>query len=319
MNKDQTKMILGIQPTGWTNDDFEEIGNNTPYQQILDETADAGFEGGSTGHNYPTHLPSLLKALHGRGARKVDLRIAATWAGTRFTAGTDLEAAFREFTDQVAFLQAVGAKDVVVAEMAGAVNQARTKEVPTDRPIFSEPQWRLLFTQLNLAGRYATDRGMQLSYHPHLATGVMTVEETERLMESTDPKTVGLCLDTAHLCCGGCSQYELEQLTEKYVRRITHVHLKNVRKEVLSAAKGEHYSFYEAIEAGIFTVPGDHEGVVLDLVPILEILKDAQYNRWLIVEAEQDPAKPDPVRKKLVKPIEYAQMARRFLQKHLGY
>jgi inosose dehydratase len=313
-----SKMLLGIQPTCWTNDDFQEIGNDTPYQQILDETAAAGFDGGSTGHNYPTHLASLLEALRGRGVR-ADLRIAATWAGTRFTDGTDLEVSFREFTDQVAFLQAVGANDVVVAEMTGAVNEVRNKEVPTDRPILTEPQWRLLFSQLDRAGRYAAERGLQLSYHPHLATGVMTEEETERLMESTDPKTVGLCLDTAHLCCGGCSQKQLEQLTEKYARRITHVHLKNVRRDVLSVAKGQHYSFYEAIKAGIFTVPGDHEGVVLDLVPILEILKRVEYHRWLIVEAEQDPAKPDPVRKKLVKPIEYARMARSFLKQHLGY
>ena len=321
MAASDARMLLGIQPTGWTNDDFPEIGNETPYQQILDETADAGFDGGSTGHNYPTHVPSLLKALRERGEKSKprDLQIAATWAGTRFTDGTDLEASFREFTDQVAFLQAVGAKDVVVAEMTGAVNQARTKEVPTDRPILTEPQWRLLCSQLDRAGRYAAERGLQLSYHPHLATGVMTQEETERLMGSTCPNVVGLCLDTAHLCCGGCSQYQLEQLTEKYARRIKHVHLKNVREKVLSVAKSEHYSFYEAIQAGIFTVPGDDEGVVLDLGRILQILKRVDYCRWLIVEAEQNPAKPDPVRGRVVKPVEYALMARHFLEEHLGY
>jgi inosose dehydratase len=307
-------MLLGIQPTGWTNDDFQEIGNGTPYEQILDETAEAGFAGGSTGHNYPTHIPSLLNALGSRS-----LRIVATWAGTHFTGGADLDAAFREFAEQVTFLEAVGAKDVVVAELAGAVNQIRTKEVLTDRPILNEPQWRLLTSQLDRAGRYAAMRGLRLSYHPHVGTGVMTLEETVRLLESTDPETVGLCLDTAHLCYGGCSQYQLEQLTAKYAKRITHVHLKNVRQDVLSTAKGEHYSFYEAIEAGIFTVPGDREGVVLDLAPILTSLKNIGYRNWLIVEAEQDPAKPDPVRKRIVKPVEYARMARRFLKEHLGY
>jgi inosose dehydratase len=315
----ESKMRLGIQPTGWTNDDFQEIGNGTPYQHILDETADEGFAGGSTGHNYPTHVPSLLQALLKRGSVKTDLVIVATWAGTRFTTSTDVEAAFREFTDQVAFLKAVGAEDVVVAELGGAVNQLRTKAVLTDRPRLNEPQWRLLTSQLDRAGRYADERKLRLSYHPHVGTGVMTLEETERLLDSTDPKTVGLCLDTAHLCYGGCSQYQLEQLTAKYARRIKHVHLKNVREEVLSTAKADHYSFYEAIEAGIFTVPGDQEGVVLDLGRILKILKDAGYCHWLIVEAEQDPAKPDPVRKKMVKPVEYAHMARRFLTEHLGY
>jgi inosose dehydratase len=157
---DDAKMLLGIQPTCWTNDDFQEIGNGTPYQNILEETAEAGFAGGSTGHNYPTHPESLLEAL-----KPWNLRIVATWAGTRFTDRTDPEVAFREFADQVKFLEIVGAKDVVVAELAGAVNQIRTEGVLTDRPILNEPQWRRLISQLNRAGRYAAERRMQLSYH----------------------------------------------------------------------------------------------------------------------------------------------------------
>ena len=54
-------------------------------------------------------------------------------------------------------------------------------------------------------------------------------------------------------------------------------------------------------------------------MPILEILKDVSYRRWLIVEAEQDPAKPDPCRGKHIAPLEYAQMVSQFLRKHLGY
>jgi len=42
-------MAIGIQPTGWTNDDFQEIGNDTPYQVILDQTKQTGYEGGVRG------------------------------------------------------------------------------------------------------------------------------------------------------------------------------------------------------------------------------------------------------------------------------
>jgi inosose dehydratase len=298
-------MLLGIQPTGWTNDDFQEIGNDTPYQVILDQTAQAGFAGGSTGHNYPAHLPSLLHALKSR-----DLRIAATWASITFTTGVDLDASFAAFASQVAFLQAVGAKDVVVAELANAVNQVRTKAVLTDRPILNEAQWYLLTSLLNRAGRYAADLGMQLSYHPHVGTGVMTIEETVRLLDETDADYVGLCLDTAHLRYGGCSQNDLVDLTKKYVTRIKHVHLKNVRTSVLPVAVSKKYSFYQAIQQGIFTVPGDPAGE-LDLVRILQILVEANYDRWMIVEAEQNPANADP--------LVYAKMARAFLREHLGY
>jgi inosose dehydratase len=309
MNAPPARMTLGIQPTGWTNDDFPEIGNDLPYQDILDQTAQAGFQGGSTGHNYPTHIPSLLHALSSR-----KLKIASTWAGTTFTTG-EVEAAFSAFQAQVSFLKAVGAQDVVVAELANAVNLVRTKSVLADRPKFNVPQWYLLTSLLDKAGKYAHDQGIQLSYHPHVGTGVMTSDETTQLMDSTNPDYVGLCLDTAHLRYGGTSRSDLVELTKKYAKcnRIKHVHLKNVRPNVLSLAreKDNEFSFYQAIEHGIFTVPGDPEGE--DLYPILKILQDAGYNRWLVIEAEQDPAKAKKT------PLEYANMARSFLREHLGW
>lgn len=313
MDNNQARMVLGIQPTGWTNDDFPEIGNDTAYQVILDQTKEAGFEGGSTGHNYPTHLPSLLHALNSRG-----LKIASTWAGTAFTTGVDADAAFAAFQAQVTFLQEVGAQDVVVAELANAVNQVRAKAVLTDRPILNEAQWFLLIQLLDRAGKYAKDQGMQLSYHPHVGTCVMTVKETERLFDSTNPDYVGFCLDTGHLRYGGASQKELVELTKKYAARITHVHLKNVRRAVLPGAVGKNYSFYEAIESGIFTVPGDPEGD-LDLDPIMQILKEVGYSRWMVIEAEQDPTKADPSTGKHTTPLAYARIARAYLRKHLGY
>jgi len=303
MGSQASEMVIGIQPTGWTNDDFPEIGNDTSYQVILDQTKQAGFQGGSTGHNYPTHLPSLLEAMNSR-----NLKIASTWCGTTFTTGTDIDGSFKAFEAQVAFLKAVGSHDVVVAELANAVNQDRTKSVLTQRPILNDLQWFLLTKLLDRAGEYARKQEMQLSYHPHVGTGVMTIAETEQLLKSTGD-SVGLCLDTAHLCYGGANQNQIVQLTGRYKHRITHVHIKNTRESVRLRAMQNEYSFYQAIREGIFTVPGDPEGE-LDLVPILQTLKSAGYKGWMVVEAEQDPAKANP--------LEYAKMARAFLLKYWG-
>jgi len=92
--------------------------------------------------------------------------------------GVDIEGAFKAFEAQVAFLKAVGSRDVVVAELANAVNQVRSKSVLTDRPILNTPEWYLLTTSLDTAGKIALDNGMRLSYHPHVGTGVQTMEET---------------------------------------------------------------------------------------------------------------------------------------------
>ncbi len=286
-----------------------------PIRRSWTQTKEAGFEGGSTGHNYPSHLPSLLKALT---AGPEDLRHLGEHRFYDRTGRAMKMSPFSAFTEEVAFLKEVGAKDVVVAELANAVNAVRTKSVLTDRPIFSEAEWYLLTTQLNRAGQYAADRGMQLSYHPHVGTGVMTMKETKRLLDSTNSDYVGLCLDTAHLRYGGASQKDLEDLTTKYAARITHVHLKNVRRAVLPVAVNKKYSFYQAIKSGIFTVPGDPEGE-LDLDPILQILKDVGFNRWMIIEAEQDPTRYDPRRRTTRHRCRTRASHRGYLRKHLGY
>ena len=213
------KVRIGIQPTGWTNDDFPEIGNDTPYQQILDETKETGFEGGSTGHNYPTHVPSLIFALKRRG-----LGITSTWVGTQFTAESQFEPTIEVVKGQIAFLTAVGATDIVVAELAAAVDQVRTKAVLDDRPIFNEAQWYLLATGLNEAGRLARESGMRLSYHPHVGTGVQVRDEIDRLLAATDPEYVSMCLDTGHARFAGVDPV---RLTADYIERIKHVHLKD--------------------------------------------------------------------------------------------
>jgi inosose dehydratase len=292
---------LGIQPTGWTNDDFPEIGNEMPYQQILSEIAATGFEGGSTGHNYPTHLPSLLEALK---AHK--LGITSTWVGTQFTAPDQFENTLSYVSHQIEFLRKVGAKDIVVAELASAVNQVRVKSVFDDRPIFNEPQWGFLQRGLNEAGRMAAKGGMRLSYHPHLGTGVQVREEVDRLLRGTDQDLVSLCLDTGHVLCGGIDPL---QLATDYIDRINHVHLKNVRKGILEQTRSMKCSFFQAIMDGIFTVPGDSEGCI-DFRPILDLFKAKSYEGWIVVEAEQDPHKKPPV--------EYARMAREFIKTYLG-
>jgi inosose dehydratase len=298
-------MIIGIQPTGWTNDDFPEIGNDTPYQVILDQTKQEKYEGGSTGHNYPTHLPSLLHELESR-----QLRIASTWFGTTFTTGVNFDTAITAFKQQIEFLKSVNTRDVVVAELANAINQVRSKSVLTDRSIFNTAEWYLLTTSLDIAGKIAQDNGMQLSYHPHVGTGVMTVDETDRLLASTNSNYVALCMDTAHLRYGGASKADLDNLTKTHLKRIKHVHLKNVRKDVLPLAVKDNYSFYQAIQKGIFTIPGDPRGE-LNLDRILEALQSIGYDRWLVVEAEQNPLHANP--------LKCAHDARAYIESKLGY
>jgi inosose dehydratase len=70
------------------------------------------------------------------------------------------------------------------------------------------------------------------------------------------------------------------------VKRVCHVHCKDVRPDVVKLARNRNWSFLESVINGAFTVPGD--GAV-NFHALMGILRDNGYEGWLVVEAEQDP------------------------------
>ena len=109
-----------------------------------------------------------------------------------------------------------------------------------------------------------------------------------RLMAVTGDK-VGLLLDTGHAVYAGVDP---AALIRRHGDRIKHVHCKDVRREVLARARARDASFLDAVLAGVFTVPGDG---CIDFASVLAELAAADYNGWLVVEAEQDPEKAPPL------------------------
>jgi inosose dehydratase len=134
---------------------------------------------------------------------------------------------------------------------------------------------------------------------------VQTRAEVDRLMAATDPALVHLLLDTGQLFWSGDDPLAMARARAK---RIKHVHLKDVRPEVIRRCTEADLSFQESIMEGVFTVPGDG---AIDFRPILQTLADAGFEGWLVVEAEQDPAKANP--------LDHARKARAYLRDILGF
>jgi inosose dehydratase len=152
---------------------------------------------------------------------------------------------------------------------------------------------------INRLGEIAHREGMRVCYHHHMGTGVQTRAEVDRFLQDTDPAYVHLLLDTGHLTWAGDDPLALAR---DHAPRIKHVHLKDIRRPVMEDANLRGMSFLEAVQAGVFTVPGDGD---IDFPPILQTLADSGYEGWLVVEAEQDPAKAHP--------LTYAKKARAYL------
>jgi inosose dehydratase len=299
---DRDKVFLGITPTGWTNDDSPLIGDKISFEQVVSEMALAGFQGCSVGHNYPTDVATLRKALDLRG-----LRVSEPWTSTYFAANGMEEETIANFRERLAFIKAMGGQSMVVAELAQAVHQQPVALFP-NKPIFDDAQWDALVAGLHTLGEIAVENGMRLCYHHHMGTGVQTRAEVDRLMGSTDPALVNLLLDTGHLYWAGDDPLAMARA---YADRIKHVHLKDIRRPVMdeSCRRGRRgWSFLRSMQEGVFTVPGDG---VIDFKPILQALADHDYAGWLMVEAEQDPSKANP--------LEYAFKARGYLREVVGW
>jgi inosose dehydratase len=288
------KIKLGIAPIAWTNDDMPDLGKENTFEQCVSEMALAGFTGCEVGGKYPKDTAVLKKALDLRG-----MSIASAWFSS-FLLTQPYEQVEKDFIAHCEFLHTMGAKFCNVAEQGNSIQGKFDKAVFADKPYNTEEQWKLLTEGLNKLGATAKKIGLTMTYHHHMGTGVQTAEEIDRLMDETDPELVWLLYDTGHLVCSG---EDYIAILKKYLPRIRHIHLKDVRMEVRNRVKAENMSFLDGVRAGMFTVPGDGN---VDFEPIFDIVNASDYDGWYIVEAEQDPAKANP--------LEYAIKARKYIR-----
>lgn len=287
------KVKLAIAPIAWTNDDMPDLGKENTFEQCVSEMALAGFKGTEVGNKYPRDIKVLSKALELR-----DLQIASAWFSAFLTTKPYNETEV-EFIKHRDFLHAMGAKVIVVSEQGHSIQGQMETSVFDKKPIFTEEEWKLLASGLNKLGELAAEKDMKIVFHHHMGTGVQTEKEIDKLMEVTDKNLVYLLFDSGHLAYSG--EDYLKVLT-KYVDRIKHVHLKDIRPEVVKEIKENKLSFLQGVRKGTFTVPGD--GCV-DFAPIFKILEENNYEGWMVVEAEQDPA--------IANPFEYAVKARKYI------
>lgn len=295
---DKNKVKLGIAPIAWTNDDMPDLGSENTFEQCISEMALAGFTGCEVGNKYPRDdIPALKKALSLR-----NMQICNAWFSS-FLLTKPYDEVEKDFTDHISFLKEMGAKVVGISEQSYSI-QGTDKSVFKDKYIMNDDEWARLCDGVNRLGKVAKDMGISLTYHHHMGTVVQTAAEIDRLMENTDPELFSLLYDSGHLAyCGE----DYIGVLKKYASRVKHVHLKDIRPEIIDKVKKENLSFLEGVRLGTFTVPGDG---AIDFGPIFDILADSGYEGYVLVEAEQDPAKANP--------FEYALKARKYIAEKAG-
>ncbi len=296
---DPKKVRLGIAPIGWTNDDMPDLGAENTFEQCVSEMALAGFTGSEVGNKYPKDPAVLKKALDLRG-----MQICNQWFSS-FLLTKPFEEVEKDARAQLEYLRAMGAKIIGFSEQSYSVQGKLDTPIFGHKYVMNDAEWARLLDGLNRLGKIALEEyGIALTYHHHMGTVIQTEEETDRFLAGTDPRYVNLLYDTGHFAFAG---FDPLAMVKKYVGRIKHVHLKDVRPEVLKRVHAEDMSFLAAVRAGAFTVPGDG---CIDFEPIFKVLEDAGYEGWMLVEAEQDPA--------IANPFEYALKGRKYIREKTG-
>jgi inosose dehydratase len=270
---------LGTNPIGWSNDDLRELGFATPLETCLAEARQAGFAGIELGHKFPRDAAVLAPLL-----QRHRLELVSGWYSASLLQ-RDAAAELIAMRPHLTLLRSLGCTVLILAETSNASHADRLVPL-ADRPALPDAEWAIFASRLTALADAVADHGLTVVYHHHMGTIVQTEAEIDRLMEMTGP-ALTLLLDTGHAVFAGADPVALAR---RHRGRIAHVHCKDVRGPMLDTARRVDMSFLDAVVAGVFTVPGD--GMV-DFPAVLGELPG--YSGWLVVEAEQDPAKAHPL------------------------
>ena len=290
-NKD---VKLGICPIGWSNDDMWDLGDENTFQQCISEMRLAGFTGCEIGHKYPSDVKELKEALDLRG-----MTVASKWFSS-FLGTKPFEETFEEFKKEIEYLCYAGATAINISEQSYSIQGNPDLSIFKNKARFTDAEFAQMCDGLNKLAEYAKSNGIRACFHHHMGTCVQTLEETERMLNNTSDDLL-LCYETGHWTF---SEVDPMAILNEFPNRIGHVHLKNMRRAICDQAIKESWSFLKSVRNGAFTVPGDPEGCV-DFEPVLRKLDEIGYEGWIMVEAEQDPAKANP--------FKYAKMAYEYI------
>jgi inosose dehydratase len=245
---------------------------------MLDEMVEAGYTGTELGpYGFFPSDPKILQPQ----IEKRKLKLLASFVPVKMTDPGAGAAVIERIRKVGNLLSTLNAPFLVIADDQSNERNAFSGRVyDKGCPTLSSEQWKHIGRIVADAEKVANDFGLDLVFHPHVATYVETPEECELFFDATSRTNVGLCLDTGHCVYGhGDSVKE----AEKYKSRLRFVHIKDCDLSVLETARRNKWTFEEAIEHKVFTVIGQGN---IDFPAFFRILVKNGYAGWSVVEQD---------------------------------
>jgi inosose dehydratase len=284
---------VGTAPDSW-GVWFASDERQTPWQRFLDEVTLTGWDAIELGpYGYlPTDPNTLGTELASRS-----LKLAGGTLSGDFRARDGWQEMQPRTAGVCDILAALGARYVVLLD-TGYLDTNGTSIGPRD---LDNSGWKRVRDNLHRLGEYTASRGVAAVFHPHADTTIQFEPQIERLLESTDPSLVNLCLDVGHHAYAGGNPVTFFR---EHHSRITYLHLKDVRLDLAEKSRAGDWPFARAVAGGAFVDLGDG-GV--DIEGIHRVAEAVGYNGWGIVEQDMYPAPFD-------KPLPIARRNREYLR-----
>jgi inosose dehydratase len=272
------RFLFASAPDSWGVLDYPGPSWEQSYEKMLDEMVAAGYTGSELGPYgfFPTDPkvlePQLLK-------RK--LKLLASFVPVKMTDPAASQAVMERIRKVGNLLATLQAPFLVIADDQSPERNAFAGRVYDQGcPTLSAEQWKHVGKIVADAEKVANEYGLDLVFHPHVATYVETPEECERFYDATSHTNVGLCLDTGH-CVYGYGDSVKE--AEKYRSKLRFVHIKDCNTAALEEARRNQWTFEEAIEHKVFTVIGQGN---IDFPAFFRTLVKNGYSGWSVVEQD---------------------------------
>lgn len=294
---------IGSAPVSWGIMEVEAWERTQTFDSVLDEMVSAGYHGTELGpwDFFPTHPKKLMAELSRRNMRLIGAFVPITLAQPeRFQEG------IRSALSTARLLSACDAKVLVLADAMYKQRIDVAGAVVEERDGFSDRQWDIASKLLQEIASKVKALDVRCVFHHHAGTYVETPGEVDRLLSSTDPSLLGLCLDTGHYFYGGGNPV---QAAQRHAARIGHLHLKDIRGDVLERVRKEGIGFLDAVRQGVFCELG--AGTV-DVLGVIRVLQASGYNGWAVFEQDVDPTKPG------IEPVKTAARSRQYLRRCAG-
>lgn len=278
MTSQSSRFNFASAPVSWGVGDFRDAAWDQPYESLLDELAGAGYTGAELGPYgfLPTQADVLERAFGNRHLTLLSSFVPVA-LGDPHAAASVIE----HIRQVGGLLAALKAPYLVLSDAQTPQRQALAGRVPADGSASYKPeQWKNVAKVVEQAERVAGDFGLDLVFHPHVATHVEAPQEVARFFETVAATKTGLCLDTGHCVYGGGDPV---REAERYKRLLRYVHIKDIDAAALQNARTNKLDFAHAVAAGVFSEVGKGS---IDFPAFFRTLVSVGYSGWMVVEQD---------------------------------